>query len=102
MLVLLCFNCPGNVFTHVCDSVHGEGGLFQGDPPGRDPRQRPPWTETPLDRDPPGQRPPWTENPLDRDPPGQRPPWTETPHMVTSGQYASYWNAFLCSCLIFE
>ena len=79
-----------------------------------------PWTETHLDRDPPGQRPlqtetPWTEIPLDRDPPRQRPPpqtetsWTETPPrqrppwteippppcMVTGGRYASYWNAFL-------
>ena len=24
-----------------------------------------------------------------------RHPWTETPHTVTSGQYVSYWNAFL-------
>ena len=54
-------------------------GLPNRDPPG----QRPPWTETPLDKDSPGQRCP------DRDPPdrgpagqrplGQRPPWTETP-----------------------
>ena len=67
----------GNVFTPVCDSVHG-GALYQGDPPG----QRPP-DRDPLDRDPPpGHRPfPWTENP-----PGQTPPlteipspWTETP-----------------------
>ena len=37
-----------------------------------------PWTETLLDRDPPGQRPPWTETSLDRDPP-DRDPQTETP-----------------------
>ena len=49
----------GNVFTRNCGSVHRGGGLCQGDPL---------WTETPLDRDPPGQRPPWTET-----------PWTETP-----------------------
>ena len=60
------------------------------------PGQRPPQTETPMDRDPPGQKLPWTETPLDRDPsPGQRPPWTETPDMLTSGWYASYCNAFL-------
>ena len=96
-------------------------GLCQGDHPG----QRPPWTETPtwqrplLHRGPcwaetpPGQRPlldrnpSWRERLLDRDPPGQRPlldrdPPTETPgqrspHTVTSGRYASYWNAFLFS-----
>ena len=58
---------------------------------GRSPWQRPPWTEIPLDRDPPGQRPSWTEPPLtetpldreppslDRDPPGQRPPGQRPP-----------------------
>ena len=45
-------------------------------------------TETPLDRDPPGQRPAPLTDPPDRDPPhGQS--------TVTSGRYASYWNAFL-------
>ena len=44
-----------------------------------------PWTETLKTETPPGQR----------HPSGQRPPWTETPFMVQSGQYASYWNAFL-------
>ena len=74
----------------------GGGFLPDRDPPG----QRPPWTETLLDRDPldrntprqrllrdrdpAGQRPPWTETPLDRDPPvqrlpGQRSPWIEIP-----------------------
>ena len=47
------------------------------------------------------------KDPLDKNPPGQRPPWTETPGQkptrqrplctVKSGQYASYWNAFLFS-----
>ena len=51
----------------------------------RDPHgQRPPWTETPmdrdpLDRDPHGQRHFWIETLLDRDLLGQRPSWTETP-----------------------
>ena len=43
---------------------------------------------------PPGQRPPDRKNlgqrPLDRDPTGQRPLCT-----AKSGQYTSYWNAFL-------
>ena len=75
------------------------GGLCPGGLPNRDypqtdtplsPGLRPPWTETPPDRDPPldwdplGQRHLQTETTLDRDPPGQRPPrqrspWTETP-----------------------
>ena len=109
------------MFLHL--SVHG-GALYQGDPPG----QRPP-DRDPLDRDPPpGQRPflwaenpPWTDTPLDRDPlpldrdpppPGQRPsPLDRDPlpldrgpplgrdppprHTVTRGRYTSYWNAFL-------
>ena len=97
------------------------GGLTDRDPPEqRFPRQRPLWTETPLDRDPSGQRPLWTETPLDRDPSGQRPLWTETPLdreppdrdlsrtppgqippgqrppcTVKSIRYPSYWNGFL-------
>ena len=38
----------------------------------------------PLDRDIPGQRPPWTETPLDRD-----------HRMVKSGRYTSNFNVFL-------
>ena len=81
----------GNVFTRVCDSVHRRGeGVFV--------------RETLLDRDPPNRDPSWTENPprMDRDPPyGQKPPGQRPdrqkppPCMVTSGRYASYWNAFL-------
>ena len=69
----------GNVLTSVCDSVHG--GSFSG---------RPPWTETPLDMDPPGQRLPRTEIP-----PGQGP--SPLRCTVMSGRCASYWNAFLSS-----
>ena len=36
---------------------------YEGSPQQRPPRQRLPWTETPLNRDPPGQRPPWTDPP---------------------------------------
>ena len=78
----------------------GGGGLCQGEPPG----QRPSQTD-PLDRDPPGQRLPRQrppgQRPLDRDPLGQRlppdsdPPGQRPPPRVTSGRYASYWNAFL-------
>ena len=32
-----------------------------------------PWTETQLDRDPPGQRPQWTDTPLDSNPPLEGP-----------------------------
>ena len=41
--------------------------------PGGSPYRDPPWTKTPLDRDPPGQRPPEKETSGQR-PPGQRPP----------------------------
>ena len=45
-------------------------GLPNRDPLDTDtPGHRPPWTQTPMYRDPPGQRPS----------PGQRPPWAETP-----------------------
>ena len=53
----------GNVFTPVCDSVHG-GSLSR----------RSPWTEIPLDRDPHWTETPWTETPLDRDPMDRDPP----------------------------
>ena len=84
----------------------GGGGLCQGDPPRqRPPGQRPPTRQRPpdrgpQDRDPPGQKPILDRDPLDRDspghrPPGHRPPRQGPPRMVTSGRYASYWNAFL-------
>ena len=41
-----------------------------------------PWTETPLDRDPPGQRTPLTETPLTETPTRQRTSWTETGHVT--------------------
>ena len=57
----------GNVFTPVCQLFcsRGEGGLPNRDPP----ELRFPWTETSLDRNPPGQKllgqklPPRTETP---------------------------------------
>ena len=56
------------------------GGLHDRDPPG----QRPPWTEThldrdPLDRDPPRQRPPRQRSARQRHPWMETPPWTEIP-----------------------
>ena len=78
------------MFLHlsVGHSVHRGKGVS----PTESPRDRDPWRDSPGQR-PPGQRPP------DRDPPGQRPPDRdspeERPHMLTSEQYASYWNAFL-------
>ena len=90
----------GNVFTPVCDCVHGEvsvretplwtetpwtEAILDRDPPlDRDPLDRHPWTATfwtetpqteiPLDRDAPQtEMSLWTETTLDRGPPGQRP-----------------------------
>ena len=56
------------------------------------------------DRDPPGQRPPWRETPLDRDLldrelPGQRLPWRDSLRQFPSpDRDASYWNA-MHTCL---
>ena len=73
----------GNVFTPMCDSVHG--GVWQT-PPGEisiPPGQTPnPTGQTP----PPGQTPPWADIPLGT-------PAPRGGHC--SGRYASYWNAFL-------
>ena len=102
----------GNVFTLVCHSVHGGRGPLSGRPPPTEtprtetPQTETPWTETPrtetpLNRDPPRTETPWTETPQTETPwtetPGQRPPCT-----VTSGRYASYWNAFLFYCLFYS
>ena len=70
---------------HRCLSVHG-GGLWQTSPIH--------WADTPSSgRHPPGQTPPssrhpsWADTPMGRHhPPGIR---------LTSGWYASHWNAFL-------
>ena len=51
------------------------GGVSDTDPPG----QRPPWTETPCDRDLPWTETPVTETPLGQNPsPDRIPPLTET------------------------
>ena len=67
----------------------GERGVLSG----RSLRQRLPQTETPWTETP------WTETPLHRDPQTETPhsdhPRQRPPHMVMSGWYASYWNAFL-------
>ena len=99
----------GNVFTGVCDSVHGGGCLLWGvwswggipacteadthPPLGSD---TPPWS-----RHSPGeQTPPWeqtlprgADTPLGADPPPPREADARIRSM--SGRYASYWNAFL-------
>ena len=71
--------CWEVMFLHlsVNHSVHsGAGRLPNRDPLNRDtPGQKPPWTETPLDRDL-----------LDRDPPGQRTPWPKTPLLNPTGK----------------
>ena len=117
----------GNVFTGVCDSVHGGGCLpqcmleypLEQTPPGPDP----PWTR----HTPPQEQPPRTRHhPLRSRPPlgADTPPWEQTPPLGStppgadtspweadasirsmSGQCASYWNAFLLkevSSLMFE
>ena len=108
----------GNVFTGICDSVHGGGG---GCMPQCMLGCKPPWTRhTPPDQaHTPRSRPPQTRHTTPR--PGTPPPGPGTPptppeqtHPPTrhtpleqapreadtsirsmSGQYASYWNAFL-------
>ena len=94
----------GNVFTAMCDSVYGGGGLPQcmlgyhppketsqegdpqGDPPPRRPPQEggnpqgdPPKKETPQEGDPPRRRPPKKETPQEGDPPRRRPPKKKPP-----------------------
>ena len=80
----------GNIFTGVCDSVHGGGGLPQcmlGYPPPPDKAGTP----TRLGRQPPrtSQEPPGTSPPT---PPRSRAYWEIR---STSGRYASYWNAIM-------
>ena len=109
----------GNVFTHVCHSVYsGRGSLYDVTsclaawshvpsgrglcllshvPSGGYPWQRPPWTETPLDRDPHLDREPLGQrSPLDRYPPLDRdPPSIETP--LDRGMHSivfRYYNLF--------
>ena len=96
----------GNIFTSVCLSTGGGGvsasvhagipPLWSRHPPGAD-------THSPSEQTPPGRRdPPWTRHPPSRHPPDQAtPPGPGTPReadcsiRLTSGRYASYWNAFL-------
>ena len=98
------------MFLHVCDSVHGGGGgLWAGrtpqgreNPPGsRHPPGAPPEQTPPRSRHPPG-APRSRHPPREQTPPVSRPPPEQTPPPEAdcsirsmSGQYASYWNAFL-------
>ena len=67
-------------------------------PPGADPPSRhPPGADTPREQTPPRSR-----HPPDQPPQNQTPPQTRHPPRkadcsirLTSGRYASYWNAFL-------
>ena len=87
----------GNVFTGICDSVHGRGCLPQcmlgyHPPLG----SRPPRADTPKTR-----QPPRTRHPRDQPPPAQKNFFLFLAFCFcsgirsTSGRYASYWNAFL-------
>ena len=85
-----------NIFTGICDSVHGGGSLPQcilgyTPPPRADPPSRhPPEQTPPQSRHPPEQTPPGS-----RHPPGAHPPReADSGIRSTSGRYASYWNAF--------
>ena len=91
----------GNIFTGVCLSTGGEGCLPQcmlGYPPEQTPpEQTPPKLGTPRTRHPLTMHPPQTRPPRTR-PPQTRPPWeADCSIRLTSGRYASYWNAFLSS-----
>ena len=104
----------GNVFTGVCDSVHGRGCLPQCMLGYHTPGSRhPPGADTPWSRHPPGadtvrnrhpqeqtpttrSRPPHEQTPLgSRHPP--TPPEADYDIRSMSGRYTSYWNAFLFS-----
>ena len=74
----------GNVLHVSVILFTGGRGVSVRETPG----QRPPWTETSLDRDPLGR------DPLGRDPPGQRPPGLRPPDRNPPGQRPP-WNAFL-------
>ena len=83
----------GNVFTSVCLSTGGGRGVCLSacwDPPGPDtpPDQAfpPGIRHPPKPGTPPGSRPPQTRH---------RPPEADCSIRLTSGRYASYWNAFL-------
>ena len=87
----------GNVFTGVCLSTGGSASVHAGmpDPPG-------PGTPPPGSRPPPGADPPPRSRPSSG--PGTPPPPRESDARIwsMSGQYASYWNAFLFSLNLHE
>ena len=93
-----CSKVMFSLFTVICHSVHGGGGVSQhalGETPPPRPEQTFPgqtlhWPDTPLGRYPPGRHPPplgrhpqadtpWTDTPL-----GRRPLWADTPHPSTA------------------
>ena len=100
------------IFLHL-SVILFTGGVCQGEPPlpgktppcqGEPPRQgepptcqgEPPWDQTPppWDQTPPGPDPPQDQSPPGPDPPPP-PPEEDCSIRSTSGQYASYWNAFV-------
>ena len=78
--------CEGYVFTPVCQSFCSQGGLPQYMLGYTPPRSRPPPEQTPP--------PPRSRYPLEADTPQSSACWEI---WVTSGQYASYWSAYLSS-----
>ena len=89
------------------DQAHHPPG--PGTPPGADPPDQvhPPGSRPP--RPPRSRHPPWTRHtPPQTPPPGpgtaqEHPPEADCSIRLTSGRYASYWNAFLSTvlCVIF-
>ena len=67
----------GDVFTHICHSVHR--GVYQNMHRGR----HPPWANTPWADTPLGRHPPWADTPRTDNPLGRHTPWADTPWAVT-------------------
>ena len=82
----------GNIFTGVCLSTGGRGVCLSAcwD-------THPPRPDTPPDQAPPPEQTPRADPPRDQTPPrpGIPPREADCSIRLTSGRYASYWNAFL-------
>ena len=81
----------GNIFTPVCHSVHRGVCLSVCWDTTLLPRRPPCQGETPCQGDPLPRRPPAKETPQE----ANTPPEADSGIQSMSGQYASYWNAFL-------
>ena len=95
----------GNIFTGDCLSTGGRGVCLSAcwdippreqtiSPPDQTPREQ---THTPWEQTTPPDQTPQSKHPQEQTPPEQTPPPREADFSIwsSSGQYASYWNAFL-------